>query len=90
MMIRCHHHDYEEGILASQDLAELAEKGLPLVAHRTIRFEYRGEEQGRMVVSEYFSSAENLPQQETLPLPDDYPAWYLKLVVVCGKCFPEK
>jgi hypothetical protein len=88
MMIVCERHGQQPGVLASPDLAELAEQGRALVPHRTIRHEYKGDEQARMIVSEEFASAENVPESRTLPLPDDYPEWYLKLVPVCGKCLP--
>jgi hypothetical protein len=87
-MIQCQRHGYQFGILASPDVAESAERGSSLAPHRTICFEYAGSEQERMIVSEVFASAEDMPDRATMPLPDNYPAWYLKLVVVCGKCLP--
>ena len=39
-----------------------------------------------MIVSEEFSTAERLARDNVLPLPEEYPEWFNKLVPVCKEC----
>ena len=86
MMIRCSRHGDQLGVLMSPDLAELADQGAPAGAHRTLEFEHRGKTVHRMIISGDFSQAEAVAPNRALPLPDDYPDWFNKLVPVCEIC----
>lgn len=89
MMMKCPRHGYQFGILMSPDLALLADEGNKAESFRIVSFIYRDEVESMMYLSEKFAEDHGLSSESRLPLPDDYPEWYLKLEGTCEKCAAE-
>lgn len=89
MMINCPRHGYQLGLLLSRDLASLIDEHSRAASYRIVSFTYRGEVESKMYLSREFAEGHGLSSESTMPLPDEYPEWYLTLVGVCEKCAAE-
>jgi hypothetical protein len=89
MMIECPRHGERLGVWMSPDLVtSLGEGRRPPVEYLEIQYVHDGDPVHRMLISDAFASKEGIPHEDTLPLPDDYPDWFHKLVTVCERCLP--
>ena len=89
MMIECPHHGEQAGVWMSPDLvAFLSEGRPPPTQHHEIHYVHEGDRLHRMLISDAFALKEGILPTDILPLPDDYPDWFYKLVTVCARCVP--
>ena len=84
-MVNCDKHGYQHSIHVSRDLFESIRRGDSISA---IRFSYtcEGLPADFFVLSLEVATANSLRDNETVELPDEYPAWVKDLVPVCQKC----
>lgn len=89
MRIVCDRHGTQPGLLISPDLREaiVARKSLPNCIE--LFHEYLGDKVERMVFSQTFAGSEGFAASGSIPLPEDYPPWFLRLVPGCTRCVEE-
>ena len=89
MLVECEHHGHAAGVQISPDLVSLVASGTLLPDSRQIIYNYDDEPYIRIVVSALFAATHGLGQGGTFELPDEYPAWFKELPIVCEKCLDK-
>jgi hypothetical protein len=88
-MCICSRHGATHSRLASPDLFAAVAGWQTLPPHRLVTYEYLGRTAEWMLLSLEYIERENIDDSSPMELPDDYPAWFMRLGPACSKCLKE-